>query len=387
MIKRLIDLPQKQSFFFFGPRQTGKSTLLKQTFPADQTLYYDLLKTEEYLRLLAHPQLFREEVLTRADKNRHVIVDEIQRVPNLLNEIHWLMEQPKAPQFIMTGSSARKLKRGQANLLGGRAVTEHLSPLIKGELGELFSLQKVLEIGSLPKIYLEQDRLMANGLLQSYVETYLKEEIQLEAQIRNLNPFIQFLNLAAHDNGAMIHFTNIARETGVSYQTIKSYYQILEDTLLGSFLLPYRKSIRKRLSQHPKFYFFDTGVVRALTKTLTVPIEPKTEAFGRAFEHFVILEIMRLIQYQKLEYTLSYYRTEHGAEVDLIIETPSGLIKALEIKSSDVIQSVHLRGLNSFVELRPNAKLGCACLAPQPRRVGKVLVMPWQQAIEWVLDK
>ncbi len=384
MIKRLIRLPHNYSFFLFGPRQTGKSTLLKELFSAKQVLYYDLLKTEEYFRLSSHPELFREEVLTRQAAIRYVIIDEVQRVPMLLNEVHWLMEQVRAPIFILTGSSARKLKRGQANLLGGRALTMQLFPLLQAELGKLFSLQKTLEIGTLPKIYLEADRQIASRLLQSYVETYLKEEIQLEAQVRNLSPFMQFLTLAAHDNGNTINFTNISRETGVSYQTVKSYYQILEDTLLGWFLLPYKKSRRKRLSQHPKFYFFDRGIVRALTKTVTVPLEPKTDAYGRAFEHFIVLEIMRTIQYEKLDYTVSYYRTEHGAEVDLILETPRGDIKAIEVKSSNSIQSVHLRGLQSFQEFMPRAQLACVSLAPHQRRHGSITILPWQEVLEWI---
>ncbi|MFA5994971.1 MAG: DUF4143 domain-containing protein [Patescibacteria group bacterium] len=387
MITRVIQLPLKNSFFLFGPRQTGKSTLLKKVLSRQHTLYYDLLKTEEYLRLSTHPELFREEVLTRHSSITHVVIDEVQRIPALLNEAHFILEQPKAPVIILTGSSARKLKRGQANLLGGRALTLQLFPLLGMELGEQFSLQKALEIGTLPKIYTEPDREIANALLRSYVETYLKEEIQLEAQVRNLNPFIQFLTLAAHDNGNSIHFTNIARETGVSYQTVKAYYQILEDTLIGFFLLAYKKSVRKRLSQHPKFYFFDRGIVRALTKTLTVSLERQTDDFGRAFEHFIILEIMRTIQYQRLDYTMSYYRTEHGAEVDLILETPRGAIKAIEIKSTDRIQSVHLHGLHSFKEIVSKAKLACVCLTPQRRQVGDVTVLPWSEVFAWIKEK
>ncbi|MBI2426284.1 MAG: ATP-binding protein [Candidatus Kerfeldbacteria bacterium] len=384
MIQRLIQLPKKHSFFLFGPRQTGKSTLLKTLFSEQQTMYYDLLKSEEYLRLSAHPQLFREEVLARPASKSRVIIDEIQRVPLLLNEVHWLMEQPRAPVFLLTGSSARKLKRGHANLLGGRALTMQLFPLVQAELTDLFSLHKALEVGTLPKIYLEPERDVANALLQAYVDTYLKEEIQLEAQVRNLNPFIQFLTLAAHENGNSIHFSNISRETGVSYQTVKSYYQILEDTLLGFFLLSYKRALRKRLNQHPKFYFFDRGIVRALTKTLTVPLEPKTDAFGRAFEHFMILEIMRTIQYEKLDYRMSYYRTEHGAEVDLILETPRGGIKAIEIKSTDSVQGVHLSGLRSFATIAPHAELCCASLAPHRRKIGNIDILPWQDVLEWI---
>jgi predicted AAA+ superfamily ATPase len=382
MIKRQIKLPFEKSFFLFGARQTGKSTLLKTLFSKDNVYYYDLLKTEEFIRLAAHPEVFREEVASRGAKINCIILDEVQRIPALLNEVQVLMESPGSPCFILSGSSARKLKRSKANLLAGRALTYHLYPLTSTELGSKFSLLKALQQGTLPSIYLEESAQIAQDRLRSYVEVYLKEEIELEAQLRRIGSFLHFLSIAASENGNVINFSNIARETGTSYQTVKSYFQILEDTLIGSFLFPYQKSARKRLAKHPKFYFFDTGVVRALTKKVSVPLEPKTPDFGRAFEHFFILEIMRQAEYQKLDYTFSYYRTESGAEVDLIIETPREEIIAVEIKATDAIDSSHLRGLNSFKEACPKALLYCVALAPHKRTMGKVTILPWLEAIK-----
>jgi predicted AAA+ superfamily ATPase len=235
MIKRTIRLPQKHSFFIFGPRQTGKSTLLRAAFPEGNVLYYDLLKSEEYLRLTARPGLFREEVAACDKKITHVIVDEIQRIPALLNEIHHLLEnvsgEAGGPHFCLSGSSARKLKRAHANLLAGRAWTYHLFPLTHRELGEKFSLEKALNLGALPSVYLAESAHDAQNTLRAYVETYLKEEVEAEAITRSLGSFLRFLTLAADENGNVVNFSTIARECGVSYKTVQGYFQILEDTL------------------------------------------------------------------------------------------------------------------------------------------------------------
>lgn len=353
-------------------------------FPKETTYYYDLLKTEEFTRLSAHPELFREEIIARHEKITHVFVDEVQRIPALLNEVHYLMESPNSPCFVLSGSSARKLKRAKANLLAGRAFSYHLYPLTSHELAGKFSLTKTLQLGSLPSVYLEESNSDAQARLRSYVSTYLKEEIELEAQLRNVGSFIHFLSIAASENGNIINFSNIARETGTSYQTVKTYFQILEDTLIGQFLFPHNRSLRKRLSKHPKFIFFDTGVVRALTKRLTVPLEPKTPDYGRAFEHFVLLEIIRQADYQNLDCGFSYYRTEGGAEVDLIVETPRGKTLAIEIKSTDRIDSSHLRGLKSFAELYPKALLYCASTSPKRRQVGKITILPWEEIFDFL---
>ncbi|KAF0134588.1 MAG: putative ATPase [Candidatus Saganbacteria bacterium] len=382
MIQRQIKIPLTKSLFLFGARQTGKSTLLQSLFTEGNSFYYDLLKSEEFTRLAAHPEIFREEVSSRSSKITHVIIDEVQRIPALLNEVQYLMESSAAPYFALSGSSARKLKRSKANLLAGRALNYKLYPLMSSEIGRSFSLTRALQRGTLPSIYLEESDSIAQDMLRAYVDVYLKEEIELEAQLRNIGSFLHFLNIAANENGRVINFSNIARETGVSYQTVKSYFQILEDTLVGNFLFPYQRSLRKRLVQHPKFYFFDTGVVRALSKKISVPLEPKTPDYGRIFEHFIILEIMRAAEYNKLDYSFSYYRTESGAEVDLIIETPKGQILAIEVKATNIIESPHIRGLISFKESCPEAILYCVCLAPHRRIVDKVTIIPWQEMIK-----
>lgn len=386
MIDRLLHLPQNKSFFLFGSRQTGKSTLLKSIFKEETTYFYDLLRSEEYLRLTAHPSLLRTDIISRNQKITHIVLDEIQRIPMLLDEIHSMIESSNAPVFILTGSSARKLKRSKANLLAGRAWTYRLFPLTHLELKDKFDLLKSLQFGTLPKVYLEDNLDDAQQILRAYVETYLKEEIELEAQVRQLGSFIRFLELAAFENGNILNFSNLARGIGTSYQTLKSYFQILEDTLIGFFLFPYAKSSRKRLSKHPKFYFFDLGVTRALMKKLKVPLTPGTPDFGRAFEHFVILELIRLTEYEQLDFSFSYYQTATGAEVDLIIESPQGHTYAIEIKSSNVIASSDLRGLRSFQEICPKAKLCCAALVTRSQKMNDVIILPWQNLMEWIKE-
>lgn len=381
MIKRLLNLPRKHSFFIFGPRQTGKSTLIQSTFPANNTLTYDLLKSEEYLRLSADPSLFRQEVLSRGKKNIYVVVDEIQRVPKLLNEIHYVLENDPSCIFCLSGSSARKLKRMQANLLAGRAWTFHLFPLTHCELQDQFVLDRAINLGTLPSVYLSTDE-EARRTLRAYTETYLKEEVQQEALVRNLGSFLRFLSLAADENGNIINYSNIARETGTSYQTIKEYFQILEDTLIGFTLPAYSKKTRRRLMKHPKFYFFDTGVHRALTKKISLYLEPRTSEYGRAFEHYMIAEIIRLSSYKETDYKFSFYHSSAHAEVDLIIETPKGKTYAIEIKASTQPDVGSLKGLGSFLEICPKAELICLSLAPHKRQAGPIWILPWKEAFK-----
>ena len=355
---------------------------MKSAFPANSTLYFDLLQSAEHLRLSATPSLFREEVMARGKQMTHVVVDEIQRIPELLDEIHSILESPHPPSFCLSGSSARKLKRSRANLLAGRAWTYHLYPLTHFELESQFNLEKALNLGTLPSVYLSDNEEEAAKTLRSYVETYLKEEIQSEALVRNLGGFLRFLTLATDENGHIINYSNLARETGATYQTIKEYFQILEDTLVGFLLLPYSKSTRKRLIKHPKFYFFDTGIHRALAKKLSFKIEKKTAEFGRAFEHFMIIEIMRLCAYQELDYRLSFYHSSNHAEVDLIIETPKGATLAVEFKASEYPASSDLKGLKSFSDICPDAKLYCVSLVPRKRVLQGVTILPWREIFQ-----
>jgi predicted AAA+ superfamily ATPase len=377
MYSRILKIPLNQSFFMFGPRQTGKTWLLRESLPAEHTRVYNLLLSEEYMRLSSAPELFRQEILSRPKDIRYIFVDEVQRVPALLDEIHHILESPSAPLFALTGSSARKLKRSQANLLGGRAWTLRLYPLTHLEIGDSFVLDRVLNFGSLPKVCGVDDD-DAKQLLRSYVETYLKEEIEAEALVRSVGTFIRFLFQAGHESGSVINYTTIAREVGASSPTVKQYFQILEDTLVGQFLPAFSKASRKRLAAHPKFFLFDCGVQRALTKKLNVPLEPQTREYGMAFEHFIINECMRLSDYKNLDYEFSYFRTEHKAEVDLIIENPRGETLAVEIKSSSNPAAPDFKpGLESFAKVVPRAKLLCVCNARFARTVDNVTVMPW----------
>lgn len=379
MFKRRLELPRDRSFFLFGPRQTGKSTLLKKTYSETETIYYDLLKSDEYTRLAANPSLFREEVLARDKSKTHVIIDEVQRIPQLLNEVQSIMTSPgKPPVFCLSGSSARKLKRAQANLLAGRAWTCHLHPLTHLECGPLFSLDKALRIGTLPSIYSEEKEESAHRSLKAYVNTYLQEEIAAEAITRNIGAFLRFLPLAAFENGNILNYSNIAKETGISYKTVQEYFQVLQDTLIGFLLPAFTKSARKQLAKHPKFYFFDTGVHRAVCGKLSVPLHPGTSEYGDVFEHFIVCEIARLIDYAGKDYTLSFYRTKDGAEVDLIIETPAGKIFAIEIKSSRAPDAARLRGLKSFGRDFPEASLFCAAPVPRARLLDGIKIVPWQ---------
>lgn len=384
MIARTLSLPTTRSFFLFGARQTGKTTLLRETFREFPCLKYDLLRTDEYMRLAARPALFREEVLGRAAAIRHVVVDEIQRVPGLLNEIHLLLEQDPALCFAMTGSSARKLKRGHANLLAGRAWLRHLFPLTEAELGGTVPLARTLAWGTLPAV-LAQDDAGARETLKSYTEVYLKEEIEAEAVLRASGPFIRFLTLAAHLNGELLNFSNIARDCGVSHVTVKAYYGILEDTLVGRLLLPWHRSQRGRLSTHPRFYFFDTGVVRALQKQLGVPLEPGTSAYGRLFETRMINETISLADYHDLDCEFSHFRTAAGGELDLIVETPAGHTLAIEFKSGEAPVLADCRGgLRAFREHVPGAQCLCVSCSPRARRVDGVRFLPWQEYLRWV---
>ncbi|MBI5244659.1 MAG: ATP-binding protein [Elusimicrobia bacterium] len=382
MIERTLKLPEQRSFFLFGPRQTGKSTLLKSAFPSESTLYYDLLRSEEYRRLAANPAIFREEVLSRRKGQTHVVMDEIQRIPDILSEIHSIMESPEPPWFCMSGSSARKLKRSRADLLAGRAWTLRLHPLTHRECGSRFSLERALRLGSLPSVFLDNSEEDARRTLKAYAETYLKEEIEAEALVRNAGPFLRFLPLAASESGNLVNYSNLARATGASYQTVKEHFQILEDTLLGFFLMPYAKSARKRLAKHPKFYFFDSGVQRALAGRLSASLERGTSEHGLSFERFLIAEILRIADYSGKEFSFSFYRTEAGAEADLVAEPAEGPPVAVEIKASDEPHNSNLGGLWSFREIRPEASLICACLAPRPRNCGAVKILPWQDVFE-----
>jgi uncharacterized protein len=373
MYKRIIDLSPapKNSCFLWGPRQTGKSTLLRERFPGSKR--YDLLLSEEYRRLLHQPSLLREECLSllkRGELKDHpIILDEVQKIPDLLDEIHWLIEN-KGIRFILCGSSARKLKRGHGNLLGGRAVRYELFPLVFAEIFD-FSLMTALNHGLLPPHYASD---MARQRLEAYVGDYLKEEITAEAVTRNIPGFSRFLEIAALANGEITQFTNIARECGVSSPTVKAYYQILEDTLIGRFVPAFQKRPKRRVILTPRFYFFDVGVVGSLTRRGQV--EPGSELFGRAFEHFLFMELSAHSRYSGLLYPISYWRTASQLEVDFVL---GDCQVALEVKGTPFAQSNHLRGLMAFGEEYKTKRRILVSCDPKPRLVsGQIEILPWK---------
>ncbi len=354
-----------ESIFFWGARQTGKSTLLKQMFP--DAIWIDLLLSDVFRRFSAQPQLLREMVHV-ADQAKLVVIDEIQKVPGLLDEIHWLMVN-KQVQFILSGSSPRKIIRSGANLLGGRALRYELYPLVSAEIDD-FQLDKALNNGLLPRHYLSSN---SKKLMDAYIGNYLNDEIVAEAKIRNVQAFSQFLRAAAFSNAEQVNYSNIASDCGVSHNTIREYFQILEDTLIGRFVPVYQKKPKRKVIQSPKFYFFDLGIPNNLLKRGI--IEPGTEAFGHVFEHFIYQELHAHSKYSELDYSISYWRTVSQIEVDFILGDNQ---VSIEVKGTDNVNSKHLKGLRSFSEEYVTQKQILVSLDPIERMVGDIHLMPWR---------
>ncbi len=381
MIPRLINLPQKQSFFLFGARNTGKSTLLRDSFPKSICLWLDLLDPLQEEQLALNPSELKAMVMALPPNITHVVIDEIQKIPKLLDVVHALIESTKK-HFVLTGSSARKLRHGGANLLAGRAFVYHLFPFSPFEIKTQFDLNHALQWGLLPKIYdftNDEERLR---FLQSYAQTYLKEEIWIEQFIRKLNPFRKFLEVSAQCNGKVINFSNLARNVGVDDKTIKEYFSLLEDTLIGFFLEPFQNSFRKRLSKAPKFYYFDSGVTRALARTLSVPLRPGTSAYGEAFEHFIILECLKLASYFHPEFRFSYLKTKDGAEIDLIVERPGLPLLCIEIKSTDHIRETDIQGFSQLTADLENCEAVCFSRDLLKKRYDHVHSLFWEDGIK-----
>jgi uncharacterized protein len=367
--KQILIDSEGESLFLWGARQTGKSTLLKSLYP--DALWFDLLLSDIYEKLNNRPSILRETVLANTEKTL-VIIDEIQRIPELLNEIHWLITNTKT-RFILSSSSPRKIIRGGANLLGGRALRYELYPLISAEIPE-FNLIKALNNGLLPRHYLAGN---AKKMISSYIGNYLQDEIAAEAKIRNVQSFSKFLEAAAFSNGEMVNYSNIASDCGVSPPTVKEYFQILEDTLIGRFLPSYQKKPKRRVITAPKFYFFDLGIVNYLLKR--GEIQFGSEIFGNAFEHFIYHEIYTHSRYSGLEYPIHYWRTASQIEVDFILGNNE---VAVEVKSTSNASARHLKGLKSFAEEYKTKQLILVCNEPLPRLVEGILILPWKVFLE-----
>ena len=365
MYKRIISIESEynDSAFLWGARQVGKTTWLTSQYPNCRV--YDLLRPSEFERLLRRPEILSEELEDYGEGDT-VIIDEIQKLPQLLDEVHSLIQR-KNIRFILSGSSARKLRRLGTNLLGGRAVREQMFPLVSAEIPD-FDLLRAVNNGMIPRHYMVQNPWER---LRGYIGVYLSEEIREEALTRNLQTFSRFLEVAAQCDGEMLVYKNIAQDCGIDYRTVKEYFTILEDTLVG-YLLPAFVATRKRKAlSTPKFYLFDVGVTNYLTHRRGMT--PGSDDFGHAFEHFIIQELIAYIGYNHVEERLSYWRSASGYEVDAVIG--EGRL-AIEIKSSDEAKSRHTRGLKAFSEEYPDARLIVVSLDKYRRKMNDVEVFP-----------
>jgi len=376
MVNRLSKILTSHSFFLFGARGTGKTYWLEQILPKDSTHTINLLDPLEAEKFLLDPSELTKRIEQIKNTHSHVFIDEIQKVPKLLDLVHHFIEKTDLI-FALTGSSARKLKRGGANLLAGRAFTYYLYPYSHQELGTDFNLQSALRWGTLPKVLELQSEEEKQLYLRSYVNTYVKEEIAEEQVVRKLDPFRKFLQIASQTSGTIINFSNISKDTGVSIPTVQTYFQILEETLLGTIIPPFHESVRKRQFENPRFYFFDNGVRRALDRTISVDVIPQTSSYGNAFEHFIINEVIKLNAAKNLDFELSYLRTYGDAEIDLIIERPGKKKALIEIKSKTHITEEDLRHLQSLGPDISNSESFCLSCDPNEKRIGSVTCLPW----------
>ena len=396
MYDRKLNLPlylgQGKSAFLFGPRGVGK-TVLAQSFLANIQYreHIDLLSLDTYRRYIAEPGLFRLEIEERLQavpqkKRLSVFIDEIQKLPELLDEVHYLIEQYKGKvQFLLTGSSARKLKRSGSNLLAGRAWTLKLHPISSQEI--TLNLRKALTIGTLPGIY-QESQLSAKRSLKAYVETYLKEEVMQESLVRNVDHFMRLLDMAGQTNSEPVNFTAIARDCGASVKTVQEYFNILVDTLVVFRIDGYAHSVRKQLRQGPKYYFFDCGVLNAITGELQTELRPSSYRYGKLFETFIVNEVIRNNDYSEADYRFHYWRTNTGMEVDLILSRgPSTPPKAIEIKSQSSPRESDLKGLMAFAKENKRARLFCLCQTPRKYSVGPVQIWPWEKGIKELMKR
>jgi len=369
----IIKLPKGQSAFLWGPRKTGKTTFLKAAFPG--SLSYDMLQTDLFLEFVKRPFLLREQLLAAnpGQLKEPIIIDEVQKVPPLLDEIHWLIEN-RGLRFILCGSSARKLKRGKANLLGGRAWRYEMHPLVSAEVHDL-NLLRALNRGMIPVHYLQEEY---HKSLRAYVQDYLKEEVFEEGLTRNIPAFSRFFDAMGYSHGELTNYANIARDCGIDAKTIKEYYQILVDTLLGTMIEPYkRRQDRTVIMKAGKFYLFDVGVAGAITRRQSP--EERGEQFGKAFEHFILMEMLAHRAYKELGYDVNFWRTKSGFEVDFILG--QGEV-AIEIKGASRIDNADLRTLKTFMQEYHPRKAFVVCNERNPRVHEDIHILPWREFLK-----
>jgi predicted AAA+ superfamily ATPase len=363
---KLLNILRNRSCFLFGPRQTGKTSLIQNTLSGYRV--YNLLKTDVFLRLSRAPERIRQEV---TDEERIVIIDEIQKLPVLLDEVHFLIEEKKI-HFLLTGSSARKLRGRGVNLLGGRARTRRMHPFIRKELNKEFDLLKALDIGLIPSIYFSDSPVED---LEAYCGNYLKEEIAAEAIVRNIPAFSRFLTVAGLCNGRMINYSNIGRDAEVPKSTVQEYFQILRDTLVGDDLPAWRKTLRRKPVSTSKFYFFDIGVARFLQNRRG--LKRGSPEFGEAFEAYMYHEIRSYCDYRG-DSDLEYWRSTSGFEVDFILNNRT----AVEVKAKANITSQDYKGLRSLKEEALLENYILVSLEDTARKVEDILILPWEMFLK-----
>lgn len=372
MTKRILKGPEG-SFFLFGPRGTGKSTWLQATLP--NALRVDLLDPASQRQFQARPERLRELVAGQPGV-RDVVIDEIQKVPGLLDVIHQMVEANRNLRFILTGSSARKLRRGGANLLAGRLVQAEMHPFMAAELGAEFDLQRALQIGLVPLVWNAPD---PAATLRAYASLYLREEVQAEALVRNVGAFARFLEAISFSHGSLLNLAEVARECQVSRKTVEGYLEILEDLLL-SFRVPvFTRRAKRHLAAHDKFYYFDAGVFRSLRPA--GPIDRPEEIEGMALEGLVAQHLRAWIAYRGLGEQLFYWRTKSGSEVDFVIYGPNTFC-AWEVKRAARVHSTDLRALKAFREDYPEAKLGLLYMGQEQLEIDGIAVIPCQAFLE-----
>ncbi|HAK94116.1 MAG TPA: AAA family ATPase [Planctomycetes bacterium] len=368
-----ISLPSRKSAFLWGPRRTGKSYWIRRTFPGKVVI--DLLKTDVFGDYASRPALLRERY---GDHKDLIVIDEIQMVPDLLNEVHWLIEN-RGMSFLLTGSSARKLRRSHANLLAGRARRFTMAPLTFFET-EGFDLERVFVSGLLPPHFLSEDPVAD---LRSYVGDYLKEEIAAEAAEQRIPAFAEFLRVAAVTSGELLNYTNVARETGVSAKVVRGYFQILEDTLLGQRVAPWRKAKGRRLIETEKFYLFDIGVANYLARSAPRLGSPE---FGKAFEHYILMELRAYQAYAQPELDIRFWRTSSGQEVDFVL---GDMEVAVETKGAQRLHAGDLKGLAALKEEHRVRRAVLVSLEKEKRAIAPGIdALPWRQFLEalWAGD-
>ena len=372
MYSRLLRPPLGKSFFLFGPRGTGKSTWVREKFP--QAVYLDLLEAEIYNDLMANPQ--RLENLIPKGHEDWIVLDEVQKIPALLNEVHRLIEKNKNYRFVLTGSSARRLRHRGVNLLAGRALTYAMYPMTAFELSTDFNLEKSVQNGHLPSVFREPE---PKKYLESYVRTYLKEEVQEEGLTRNLGAFSRFLEAASFSQGSVLTITEVSRECSVERKVVENYFSIVEDLLIGVRLPIFAKKAKRRMAAHPKFYFFDVGVYRTLRPA--GPLDRPEEIEGAVYETLFFQELRAINDYFALGYDLSYWRTSNDIEVDFVLYGKKG-IKAFEVKRTGKVRGDDLRGLKAFLKDYPQAEAHLIYGGDRRMREGEIEILPMADCLK-----